>query len=147
VLAGARGDDAEAVTAAIGRTAAEIRTRVHRLGPVDETAKQWLVRNSALLAYPSVDEGFGFPVLEAQALGTPVVATSVGSVTEIAGDAAELVDGRDPLAFAEAIGRVLDEGGRRLALIEAGYRNVARFRWERTAERLTDLYRDAMADR
>ena len=95
VLAGSRGDDSDALDAAIERVSVHARTRIHRLGPVDEADKQWLVRHSALLAYPSLDEGFGFPILEAQGLGTPVVATAVGSVTEIAGDAAELVAERD----------------------------------------------------
>ncbi|MFW2334891.1 glycosyltransferase family 4 protein, partial [Ilumatobacter sp.] len=147
VLAGAAGDDSDAVTAAIDRTGRATRSRIHRIGVVDESAKRWLVRHAAVLAYPSVDEGFGFPVLEAQVLATPVVATSVGSVTEVAGDAAELVDGRDPSTFAEAIDRVLADDARRLALIEAGRRNVERFRWDTAAGHLTDLYRDAVADR
>lgn len=147
VLAGAPGDDSEAIQAAIDRTGSDTRARIHRLGPVDEGVKQWLVRHASLLAYPSIDEGFGFPVLEAQALGTPVVATNVGSVTEIAGDAAVLVDGRDAMTFASAIERVFTDGGLRLGLIESGFRNVGRFRWETTAEQLTELYRDAIADR
>ncbi len=147
VLAGAGGDDSAAVDEAIQRANDGIRARIHRLGRVDEVDKQWLVRHAAVLVYPSLDEGFGFPVLEAQGLGTPVVATSVGSVTEIAGDAAELVEGRDPSTFAAAIDRVLTDGGLRLQMIEAGYRNLGRFRWEATAEQLADLYRDAADDR
>ena len=97
-----------------------------------------------MLAYPSLDEGFGFPILEANAAGTPVVATAVGSIPEIAGDAAVLIDDpdRQPIVFAEALDGVIT-GHDRLALIEAGYRNVRRFRWATTAERLVDLYRTA----
>lgn len=144
VLVGAPGDDTPAVTAAITAAGSHTRDRIHRTGAVEEAVKQWLVRHAALLAYPSIDEGFGFPVLEAHALGTPVVATGVGSVTEIAGDAAELVPDRDPIAFAEALQRVLTGETSRLGLIEAGYRNVARFRWDTTADRLTELYREAV---
>ncbi|MEO6652247.1 MAG: glycosyltransferase family 1 protein [Ilumatobacteraceae bacterium] len=144
VLVGAPGDDTPAVTQAIIAAGSHTRGRIHRIGTVDDAAKQWLVRHAALLAYPSIDEGFGFPVLEAHALGTPVVATGVGSITEIAGDAAELVTDRDPVGFAEALQRVVTGGTSRLGLIEAGYRNVARFRWETTAERLTELYRHAV---
>lgn len=144
VLVGASGDDTPAVTEAITAAGTHTRDRIHRTGAVEEAVKQWLVRRAALLAYPSIDEGFGFPILEAHALGTPVVATGVGSVTEIAGDAAELVTDRDPIGFAEALQRVITGETSRLGLIEAGYRNVARFRWDTTAERLTDLYRDAV---
>lgn len=144
VLVGAHGDDTPALDASISSAGTHTRDRVHRLGVVDNPVKQWLVRHATVLAYPSIDEGFGFPVLEAHALGTPVVATGVGSVTEIAGGAAELVTDRDPIAFAEALHRVIAGETSRLGLIEAGYRNVARFRWETTAERLAELYRDAV---
>ncbi len=144
VLVGAPGDDTPAVTEAIIAAGSHTRGRIHRIGAVDDAAKQWLVRHATLLAYPSIDEGFGFPVLEAHALGTPVVATGVGSVTEIAGDAAELVTDRDPIGFAEALHRVVTGSTSRLGLIEAGYRNVARFRWDTTAERLIELYRHAV---
>ena len=80
-------------------------------------------------------------------MGSPVVATGVGSVTEIAGEAAELVPERDPIEFAGAIDRVLTDSGLRRRLTESGYRNLDRFRWATTAEHLTRLYRDALADR
>lgn len=143
VLAGAPGDDSARVTAAIAGTARHTAGRIVRLGPVDDATKVWLLRNAGVLAYPSLDEGFGFPVLEANAAGTPVVATAVGSIPEIAGDAAVLVGDRQPITFAEALDDVLT-GHRRLALIEAGYRNVGRFRWATTAEHLVDLYRTAL---
>jgi glycosyltransferase involved in cell wall biosynthesis len=102
-----------------------------------------LLRNAAVLAYPSIDEGFGFPILEAQMAGTPVVAASAGSIPEVAGDAAILVNGRDAASFATALSDVL-EGSGRLGLIEAGYRNVKRFDWNATAAGLVDLYQLAI---
>jgi glycosyltransferase involved in cell wall biosynthesis len=143
VLAGADGDDSAAVTDAIA--AVPDPSRVARLGPVDDQAKVWLMKQASVLAYPSIDEGFGFPVLEAQMAGTPIVATSVGSIPEVAGDGAVLVDGveRSTSAFAAAIADVLS-GGRRLELIESGYRNVQRFDWATTAAGLTDLYERAI---
>lgn len=142
VLAGASGDDSDAVSAAIGRLAEP--SAVVRLGTVDEPAKAWLLRKAEALAYPSIDEGFGFPILEAQAAGTPVVAMSVGSIPEIAGEAAVLVDDptRSTTVFADALDDVLT-GARRLGLIEAGYRNVRRFDWDTTAGGLVDLYTTA----
>ncbi len=144
VLIGARGDDSVAVSSLIAAAGSRTRDRIHRLGAVDDPTKQWLIRHASVLAYPSVDEGFGFPVLEANALGTPVVATSVGSVTEIAGEAATLVTDRQPMTFAEALHETIAGGVSRLGLIEAGYRNISRFRWDTTAERLAELYRDAV---
>jgi glycosyltransferase involved in cell wall biosynthesis len=145
-LAGARGDDSERLADAIA--ASPCRDRIRRLGPVDQATKAWLLRHATTLVYPSLDEGFGFPILEANAAGTPVVATAVGSVPEIAGGAAVLVDdpSRSPDTLAEAVAGVLD-GHDRLALIEAGYRNVRRFDWATTAERLVELYHTAAQDR
>lgn len=139
VLAGAAGDDTDALTASI--SAVGDPSRVHRLGVVDPPTKAWLLRHAAVLAYPSIDEGFGFPILEAQAAGTPVVATAVGSIPEVAGDGVVLVDDphRSSSAFAAGIEAALAGGGR-LALIEAGYRNTKRFDWAATAAGLVDLY-------
>ena len=146
VLAGAPGDDTPAIDEAIEALRPEVRERVLRLGPIDEAGKAWLLRQTAAVAYPSLDEGFGFPVIEAQVSGTPVVATAVGSIPEIAGDGAELVSERDPDRFAEALARVLTDGTRRLELLEAGYRNRLRFSWSTTARGLVDLYRTAEAE-
>ena len=145
VLAGAPGDDSDRLGASINASSSRARDRIRRLGAVDATTKAWLLRNATVLAYPSLDEGFGFPILEANAAGTPVVATAVGSIPEIAGDAAVLVDDPDrrPLVFADALDGVI-AGRDRLALIEAGYRNVGRFRWSTTAQQLVDLYRTAL---
>jgi glycosyltransferase involved in cell wall biosynthesis len=148
VLAGSTGDDSDRITSTITGTASAVSDRIRRLGTVDDATKAWLLRHAAVFVYPSLDEGFGFPILEANAAGTPVVATAVGSVPEIAGDAAVLVDdpARSPAVLAEAITGVLD-GHDRLALIEAGYRNVRRFDWGTTATRLVELYRTAVEDR
>jgi glycosyltransferase involved in cell wall biosynthesis len=140
VLAGASGDDSAAVDAAIGTLPLSARSRVERLGPVDDDTKHWLLRQASVLAYPSLDEGFGFPILEAQLAGTPVVARNVGAIGEIAGTGALLVDDRDPEQFALGLQRVLQPGSTRLTLIESGNRNVKRFDWDATASDLIELY-------
>ncbi len=147
VLAGAPGNETAAITAAIESLDPTSRARVHRLGPIDDDTKHWLLRHAAALAYPSLDEGFGFPILESQSVGTPVVASRAGAIPEIAGSAAVLVDEPDPEAFAAGIRRVLSGGVERLGLIEAGYRNVGRFSWDATAAGLVELYRRAQEER
>jgi glycosyltransferase involved in cell wall biosynthesis len=116
-------------------------------GAVDDRAKGWLLKRSSALVYPSLDEGFGFPILEAQAAGTPIVARRAGSIPEIGGEGVELVDGDDPAAYAAAIEHVVTSGIRRLTLLEAGLRNVARFTWDRTAAEMEALYRRAIEER
>ena len=114
-------------------------------GPVTDSAKGWLLKRSSVLVYPSLDEGFGFPILEAQAAGTPIVARRAGSIPEIGGEGVELVDGDDPAVYAAAIEHVVSSGIRRLTLLEAGLRNIARFTWDRTAAEMEALYRRAIA--
>lgn len=144
-LAGARGDQTSEVDAAVAALTDDVRRRLHRLGPVDASAKAWLLRHASVLAYPSLDEGFGFPILEAQAAGTPVVASDVGSVGEVAGAGAVLVArGSD---FAEPLAAVVDGTTSRLSLISAGHENLARFSWDATADGLMALYRRALEER
>ena len=95
-----------------------------------------------VLAYPSLDEGFGFPVLEAQAVGVPIVATSAGSIPEVAGDGAVLVEVGDVHALAHALVRAVTDDALRQALVVAGTGNLDRFDWARTADELVALYRD-----
>jgi glycosyltransferase involved in cell wall biosynthesis len=146
-LAGARGDQSSEVDAAVAALTDDARGRVHRVGPVDDATKAWLLRHASVLAYPSLDEGFGFPILEAQAAGTPVVASDVGSVGEIAGAGAVLVAGRSVTGFAEQLASVIDGTTSRLSLISAGHENLARFSWATTADGLMALYRRAMTER
>ena len=146
VLAGAPGDDSARVAAAVDALPAEVRSRVICPGAVDDRAKAWLLKRSSALVYPSLDEGFGFPILEAQAAGTPIVARRAGSIPEIGGEGVELVDGDDPAAYAAAIEHVVTSGIRRLTLLEAGLRNVARFTWDRTAAEMEALYRRAIEE-
>ncbi len=112
-----------------------------RPGPIGGDVKSWLLHHADVLAYPSLDEGFGFPILEAQTVGVPVVATRAGSIPEVAGDGAELVATGDADALAAAIGTLLDDDARRAELVAAGHRNVARFSWSATADALVAVYR------
>lgn len=141
VLAGAAGWGTDELDAALARSPAA--DRVVRLGWVDDAARASLLAGASALAYPSRYEGFGLPPLEAMAAGTPVVATAVGAVPEVVGDAAVLVPPADAGALAEALRSVLVDGDRADELRRRGRARVAAFDWGRTVDGLVDLYRDA----
>jgi glycosyltransferase involved in cell wall biosynthesis len=113
--------------------------------PGDELAA--LYAGAALFAYPALYEGFGLPPLEAMACGAPVLASNTGALPEVLGDAAWLLDPRDPRAWAEAIRRVLTEPILAARWRAAGLARAARFTWERTARDTVAVYREALGDR
>lgn len=122
-----------------------VRDRVHVLGFVPEADLRSLYAGARVLCWPSLLEGFGFPVLEAMAQGTPVV-TSLGTSTEeIGGDAVVLVDPRDSAAIARGIETILDDESLAAKLATAGPARAAEFTWERTARGVRDAYVEASA--
>ena len=98
-----------------------------------------LMRGARCLVYPSLYEGFGLPVLEAMACGTPVVTSRGGATEEVAGGAAVLVDPRDPAAIAAGIEEATR---RREELVAAGRARAAPFTWERSADLVEALWRE-----
>jgi glycosyltransferase involved in cell wall biosynthesis len=145
VLAGADGDDRPAIDVAVSALPPSRRDHVHLLGRVDDGTKAWLLHAATVLAYPSLDEGFGFPLLEAMQAGAPVVASTAGSIPEVAGDAALLVAAGDVDALAAALHRVIDDDHERQRLVDAGLEQLRRFTWDSTAKQLAALYH-ALAD-
>ena len=123
------------------------RDRVVQLGYVSDDALAGWLAGADVLSYPSVYEGFGFPPLEAMAAGVPVVASAVGAVPEIVGDAAVLVAPRDADALAGALVSVLGDADARATLIDKGRCRAARFTWEACGAGLAALYSDAAAAR
>jgi glycosyltransferase involved in cell wall biosynthesis len=93
-----------------------------------------LYSGALALVFPTLHEGFGFPVLEAMRCGAPVIASNVSSLPEVAGDAALLVNPRDIDAIAGAIGRVVADAALRADLIARGCRQAEKFTWARAAE-------------
>ena len=109
-------------------------------GYVSEEEKWELLKNADVFLFPTFYEGFGLPILEAQSVGTPVVASDVSSMPEVVGEGASiLVDPKDPSDIAEAVyGLISYETGRNV-IIENGYKNVKRFSWEKCAEEIADV--------
>lgn len=139
VIAGAEGWGSEALDRAVAETATA--DRVRRLGYVSAPQRADLLAGAALLAYPSVYEGFGLVPLEAMAAGVPVVTTAAGAIPEVVGDAAELCPVGDPAALAAAVARLLDDPDRAAELVRRGLRRVPDFAWSRTVDDLAALYR------
>ncbi len=115
---------------------------VRLLGEVPDRRLAELYRGALCLAYPSLYEGFGLPVLEAMACGTPVVTGAGGAPAEVAGGAAVLVDPLDPASIASGIEAAI---GRREELRRLGIERAKRFSWEEMARRTVEVYREAMA--
>jgi glycosyltransferase involved in cell wall biosynthesis len=111
--------------------------RVQRLENVDDEELARLYRGAVAVVYVSLYEGFGLPVLEAMASGTPVVASDEPALREVAGDAAVYSDGD----LAEAVRTALADRDR---LVAAGLERAKAFSWEETARRTLDVYREAL---
>jgi glycosyltransferase involved in cell wall biosynthesis len=123
--------------------ATKVPAGTRRLGFVPTADLEALYGAAAVVAYPSLREGFGLPVLEAMAQGAAVVTSATTSTAEVAGDAALLVDPLDTDAIAGALGRVLDDPELAARLGEAARQRAATFTWARTADGLVAAYRDA----
>ncbi|MEO8192969.1 MAG: glycosyltransferase family 1 protein [Gemmatimonadales bacterium] len=122
-----------------------LRGRVHFLGYVPDEALPWLYRGASLFVYPSLDEGFGFPPLEAMACGAPVIASLGSSLEENLAGAAELVSPTDAVALGDAMRRLLTDHNSRQLLVQRGLQRAATFRWEQTARQILDCYQDLAA--
>ena len=140
VIVGAPGPDSERVGHALQQLKPDIRQRVLLTGSVDERQKDALLTGATALAYPSIYEGFGLPLLEAMAASVPVVASAAGSIPEVAGDAALLVSPTDAHELATAIAEVVSNDETRNRLIARGNERVQTFSWSQTARGLADFY-------
>jgi glycosyltransferase involved in cell wall biosynthesis len=154
-MGGAHPDLTLAIAGGSGWQYDQVRAEVARLGPTERVRFAGFVQDADLpalyssasvLAFPSLYEGFGLPVLEAMACGTPVVCSSASSLPEVAGDAALMVDPADTQALADAIDRALSDTGLREGMSRRGLAQAARFTWAAAAGSLLDAYRLALGD-
>jgi len=144
VIAGGKGwlyDDIFAAAAA-----SPARDRIHFAGFVADEDLPALYTLAELFAFPSHYEGFGIPVLEAMACGTPVVCADNSSLPEVAGDAALLVEAADADALSGAMHELLMDVALRQTLIERGLKQAKRFTWEGAARRLLAVYQSVAKD-
>jgi glycosyltransferase involved in cell wall biosynthesis len=119
----------------------QLTDRVIFTGFVEEDDLPDLYRGALLFIYPSSYEGFGLPILEAMACGVPVITSNVASMPEVAGQAAILVEPRQPDALATAMAAVLNDPQLRDTMRHMGLERVGQFSWERTARQMLDIYR------
>jgi glycosyltransferase involved in cell wall biosynthesis len=142
VIAGPEGPDVQAVEAAVAALEPGVRRRVLIAGAVASGDRRALIEGAAVLAYPSLYEGFGFPMLEAMTLGVPVLASRAGAIPEVADDAAHLVDPLDPDAIGGGLELLVTDELLRRELIERGRERAAAFTWGRTAAGLRSAYQE-----
>jgi glycosyltransferase involved in cell wall biosynthesis len=122
------------------REALRLGDHVIFTGFVDEEDLPDLYRGALLFIYPSLYEGFGLPILEAMACGTPVITSTTSSMPEVAGDAAVLVEPKKPESLAAAMTSVLGDEERMAELRRRGLERAKGFSWEAVARRTLDVY-------
>jgi len=138
VLAGPPGDAAAELRSRARRS--DLAGRVEFAGHVDDGALVALYRRAACIVFPSQFEGFGLPVLEAMACGTPVIASRQGAAPEVRGEACLVFDAPEPAALALALDALLLDGARASELRALGLRHAARFSAERAATSMAAVY-------
>jgi glycosyltransferase involved in cell wall biosynthesis len=134
---------------------ATLRRAVHRhqlhkhvrfFGFVSDDMLAALYRLAAVFVFPSLYEGFGLPPLEAMASGTPVITSNVSSLPEVVGDAALLIDPYSTQEIADALVRVMGDEALRASLSERGIARARTFSWERSVDRVRQIYQEVLAN-
>lgn len=138
VIAGGQGWGDTSLQSTIERLCLRDAVRVLGYVPTDDLVA--LYNLAGAMVFPSLYEGFGLPVVEAMACGVPVVTSPNGSLAEIAGGAAELIDPTAVESIARGLGRVLGDANRWAELREAGLARAAQFSWQRAAAQTREVY-------
>ncbi len=138
VIAGRRGWGMEEFDRALSKS--PVRDRVILPGYVTEQERRWLLEHAEAFVLASHYEGFGLPVLEAMAYRCPVICTTAGALPEVAGEAAALVEPRDPDGLASAILKVLGDSAESAAMVARGVQQIAGFSWTEMARQTAAVY-------
>jgi glycosyltransferase involved in cell wall biosynthesis len=144
VLVGGQGYGSEAIHDFIRKE--RLESRLTLLGHVRADQLSTLYQAASVLLFPSLEEGFGLPVLEAMAHGLPVVASNASALPEVGGDAPLYVDPHDPRDIAERVRQAVEDLPVRGAMIERGLARARQFTWRRTAEATCALYDEVLAN-
>jgi glycosyltransferase involved in cell wall biosynthesis len=131
VLAGKPGYGYEAIRSKLQATS--YKQDIHELGYVSEEEKWELLKDAEVFMFPSLYEGFGLPVIEAQSVGVPVITADISSLPEVAGEGAVLVNPLDSGEIAAAMKTLVTDPSKRADIIEEATRNVDRFSWAQCA--------------
>ncbi len=140
VLAGSTGYGGEEILERVRNSPRRESIRV--TGYTDEAVLRDLYFRAAVFAFPSLDEGFGLPVLEAMAAGAPVLTSDRGALPEVSGDAALVVDPSSVEAITEGLGKLTADEGLREAMASRGLTRSALFTWEEAARRTWEVYEE-----
>jgi glycosyltransferase involved in cell wall biosynthesis len=144
VVAGAKGwknDEVFAKSRELG-----IEERIRFLGYVDEDERAPLLAEARLLVLPSLLEGFGIPVVEAMACGTPVLTSKVGGLPEAGGDAALYVDPTDVVAIRDGMAKALHDEALRRRMVATGLEHSKQFTWARSGAKLAELFGEVASE-
>lgn len=121
-----------------------LESRVIRLGHVAPHRLRVLYQAASVLLFPSLEEGFGLPALEAMASSLPVVASNTSSLPEVGGDAVLYIDPHDPRDIADKLQQAVEDAKVRGTLIARGLARAREFTWRRTAERTCTVYDEVL---
>ncbi len=150
-----RGSGLKLVLSGLGGHMHELRAKVREmgleksvkvLGHVDKSYLPALYQGATVMAFPSLYEGFGLPLVEAMASGCPVACAKAGSIAEVCGNAAEYFDPHSPEDIAEKIERVAADGKLRKRLIAAGRKQSAKFSWKKCAKETLKVFEKAAGE-
>ena len=142
VLSGGDGYGSEAIQDFIH--AESLGDRVIRLGFVDNTQLARLYQAASVFLFPSFEEGFGIPVLEAMSHGVPVVTSNVSSMPEVGGEAALYVDPYSAADIAQKVRQAVEDVALREDLVQRGIARAKEFTWRRTAEATLAVYDEVL---
>lgn len=121
-----------------------VKNRVKALGYVSGEELKQLYKSAYVLAMPSLYEGFGLPILEAQSCGVPVITSNISSMPEVAGDGAILVEPKSVLNISKGLEQILSNSKLRSELSKKALRNSEKFSWESTAAKTLDVFTRAI---
>jgi glycosyltransferase involved in cell wall biosynthesis len=145
VLAGGDGYGAGSVHAFIEKE--KLSDRVVRLGFVAASKLPSLFQSASALLYPSLEEGFGFPLLEAMAYGVPAVTSNVSALPEVGGNAALYADPHDPAEFAARVISAVEDAGVRSTMVARGLERACQFSWADAAAKTLAVYDELVRER